>query len=289
MPWQPRPPGSCWQRGREALPHQGLGRQEAGAGPGEGGLRSRVRGWGPGLAGDVRAWEAPGHEGGITLGQAAGAAAQGGGQRDTGLGPEVRSQKGQSGHRGQQADPSPLRRAPSSSGFLVTDTTFMTSRFPPWRIRATTCLCPTFTTFTPLTWDRQAGGQGWSGCVLLGPRGQHHPGSGLTSSRKSPVRSPALQATPSTSTDSRYCSAGKAGVGVNSSIGVSAAGDEGRLASSPGQAVATQRPAASGGQLGHSDPGRGSERGCLGHEGLARNLSEAPHSPRQEEPPTPPQ
>lgn len=45
--------------------------------------------------------------------------------------------------------------------------------------------------------------------------------------RKSPVRSPALQATPSTSTDSRYCSAGKAGVGVNSSMGVSAAGDQG--------------------------------------------------------------
>lgn len=40
--------------------------------------------------------------------------------------------------------------------------------------------------------------------------------------RKSPVLRPALQATPSTSTDSRYCSAGKAGVGVNSSIGVSA-------------------------------------------------------------------
>lgn len=40
--------------------------------------------------------------------------------------------------------------------------------------------------------------------------------------RKSPVLSPALQATPSTSTDSRYCSAGKAGVGVNSSMGVSA-------------------------------------------------------------------
>lgn len=49
----------------------------------------------------------------------------------------------------------------------------------------------------------------------------------LTSMRKSPVRSPALQATPSTSTDSRYCSAGKAGVGVNSSMGVSAAGGEG--------------------------------------------------------------
>ena len=38
------------------------------------------------------------------------------------------------------------------------------------------------------------------------------------------MRSPALQATPSTSTDSRYWSAGKAGVGVNSSMGVSAVG-----------------------------------------------------------------
>ena len=37
---------------------------------------------------------------------------------------------------GLKPGPSPLRRAPSSSGFLVTDTTFMTSRFPPWRIRA---------------------------------------------------------------------------------------------------------------------------------------------------------
>lgn len=44
----------------------------------------------------------------------------------------------------------------------------------------------------------------------------------LTSMRKSPVLSPALHATPSRSTDSRYCRAGKAGVGVNSSMGVSA-------------------------------------------------------------------
>lgn len=44
----------------------------------------------------------------------------------------------------------------------------------------------------------------------------------ITSMRKSPVLRPALQATPSTSTDSRYWRAGNAGVGVNSSIGVSA-------------------------------------------------------------------
>lgn len=42
----------------------------------------------------------------------------------------------------------------------------------------------------------------------------------LTSMRKSPILRPALQATPPSSTDSRYCSAGNAGVGVNSSIGV---------------------------------------------------------------------
>lgn len=48
-------------------------------------------------------------------------------------------------------------------------------------------------------------------------------GSGLTSIRKSPIRSPARHATPPSSTDSRYCSAGKAGVGVNSSMGVCAA------------------------------------------------------------------
>lgn len=44
----------------------------------------------------------------------------------------------------------------------------------------------------------------------------------ITSMRKSPVLKPALQATPSTSTDSRYWRAGNAGVGVNSSMGVSA-------------------------------------------------------------------
>lgn len=43
-----------------------------------------------------------------------------------------------------------------------------------------------------------------------------------TSMRKSPVLRPVLQATPSTSTDSKYCRAGNAGVGVNSSMGVSA-------------------------------------------------------------------
>lgn len=50
-----------------------------------------------------------------------------------------------------------------------------------------------------------------------------HPLAALTSMRKSPVLSPACHATPPSSTDSRYCSAGKAGVGVNSSMGVSAA------------------------------------------------------------------
>ena len=43
-----------------------------------------------------------------------------------------------------------------------------------------------------------------------------------TSIKKSPVLSPACQATPPSSTDSRYCKAGNAGVGVNSSMGVSA-------------------------------------------------------------------
>lgn len=50
----------------------------------------------------------------------------------------------------------------------------------------------------------------------------------LTSMRKSPVLRPAFHATPPSSTDSRYCKAGNAGVGVNSSMGVSA--------KSPGQA-----------------------------------------------------
>lgn len=47
-------------------------------------------------------------------------------------------------------------------------------------------------------------------------------GAALTSIRKSPVLSPACHATPPSSTDSKYCRAGKAGVGVNSSMGVSA-------------------------------------------------------------------
>lgn len=55
-----------------------------------------------------------------------------------------------------------------------------------------------------------------------------------TSIRKSPILSPALQATPPSSTDSRYCRAGKAGVGVNSSMGVWAA-DENRQGSKVSQ------------------------------------------------------
>lgn len=38
--------------------------------------------------------------------------------------------------------------------------------------------------------------------------------------RKSPIRRPDRHATPPSSTDSRYCRAGKAGVGLNSSTGV---------------------------------------------------------------------
>lgn len=93
------------------------------------------------------------------------------GQRSKG-----RSQRGMSEDGGLKPGPSPLRRAPSSSGFLVTDTTFMTSRFPPWRIRATTCLCPTFTTFTPFTWDRQAGGGPFQVCPSQDSGGSTPPG-----------------------------------------------------------------------------------------------------------------
>lgn len=50
--------------------------------------------------------------------------------------------------------------------------------------------------------------------------------SASTSMRKSPVRSPALHATPPWSTDSRYWRAGNAGVGANSSMGVSAGNEE---------------------------------------------------------------
>lgn len=60
--------------------------------------------------------------------------------------------------------------------------------------------------------------------TLLSPQQStenHMPGS-PTSIKKSPVLRPACHATPPSSTDSKYCKAGKAGVGVNSSIGVSA-------------------------------------------------------------------
>lgn len=56
----------------------------------------------------------------------------------------------------------------------------------------------------------------------------------VTSMRKSPILRPALHATPPSSTDSRYCSAGNAGVGVNSSMGVWAV-DDNKTRGSPQQ------------------------------------------------------
>lgn len=44
-----------------------------------------------------------------------------------------------------------FRRTSSDSGLRLTETTFITRWFPPWRMSETTCLCPTFTTFTPFT------------------------------------------------------------------------------------------------------------------------------------------
>lgn len=79
------------------------------------------------------------------------------------------------------------------------------------------------------------------GVVTRGPRRTVWPG--LTSMRKSPIRSPARHATPPSSTDSRYCSAGKAGVGVNSSMGVCAADGE--------------EPAGSEGRGGEAEQGMG--------------------------------
>lgn len=234
LPWQPRPPGSCCQCRERGLFHTrgwwgkpgmpgSWGRDLRGAtwgqGPEAGGQGGPPAGTGKAPRPRMRAF----HRGSGIWWQQPGA---------RGPGPGVRSWRAEAGHRGLKPDASPLRRAPSSSGFLVTDTTFMTRRFPPWRIRATTCLCPTFTTFTPFTWDREAGGRVVLGCPPQALGSAPHLAAqvrmSLTSMRKSPVRSPALQATPSTSTDSRYCSAGKAGVGVNSSMGVSAAGGRGR-------------------------------------------------------------
>lgn len=56
---------------------------------------------------------------------------------------------------------------PSSiSGLRVTITTLTIRLFPPCRIILTTCLWPTFTTFWPLTWDRNTG---WLSLTILLP------------------------------------------------------------------------------------------------------------------------
>lgn len=101
----------------------------------------------------------------------------------------------------------------------------------------------------------------------LSPAGRYgHPRP--TSIRKSPVLSPACQATPPSSTDSRYCRAGKAGVGVNSSMGVSAGKARTESALQPGGRVQggsltptgpwrkTLCPLLEVGGPGHQPPGR---------------------------------
>lgn len=47
-----------------------------------------------------------------------------------------------------------LRAVSSGSRFRLTVTTLIRSRFPPWRIMLTTCLWPTFTTFSWFTCGR---------------------------------------------------------------------------------------------------------------------------------------
>lgn len=94
--------------------------------------------------------------------------------------------------------------------------------------------------------DLSPGPQGREGClgqVRQGPGPGEAPGAGgpgLTSMRKSPMRNPARHATPPSSTDSRYCRAGKAGVGVNSSMGVCAADGRSRRGRRGGEGV--ERP-----------------------------------------------
>lgn len=83
-----------------------------------------------------------------------------------------------------------------------------------------------------------------------------------TSIRKSPVLRPACQATPPSSTDSRYCRAGNAGVGVNSSMGVSAGKARTESSLQPGGRV-------QGGSLSPVSPvGRGWSRPASPREGL---------------------
>lgn len=47
-----------------------------------------------------------------------------------------------------------LRAVSSGSRFRLTVTTLIRSRFPPWRIMLTTCLWPTFTTFSWFTCEK---------------------------------------------------------------------------------------------------------------------------------------
>lgn len=58
-----------------------------------------------------------------------------------------------------------LRAVSSGSRFRLTVTTLIRSRFPPWRIMLTTCLWPTFTTFSWFTCHKHTQGS----CEQLEP------------------------------------------------------------------------------------------------------------------------
>lgn len=227
MPWQPRPPGSCWQRREGRSCHaRGWGagsRGGATAGGPRSGVRGRGRGWrvmpGPGKRQATKVASPLVRQ----LVQPPRLGAEG-------HGPGARGQEPEGTVRAQRSAARPLTSAPSPV-FLRLPChrhDLHDKPVPALADQSHHLLVSNLHHVHPVDLGQTGG---WAGAVQACPPGaqrSHRPGQqhGLTSMRKSPVRSPALQATPSTSTDSRYCSAGKAGVGVNSSMGVSAAGEE---------------------------------------------------------------
>lgn len=81
-----------------------------------------------------------------------------------------------------------LRTTSSDSGLRLTETTFIPRWFPPWRMSETTCLCPTFTTFTPFTCVARREGirRGGAGPISWGPPQpcRQHPATGVPEHRQ---------------------------------------------------------------------------------------------------------
>lgn len=72
-----------------------------------------------------------------------------------------------------------FRTTSSDSGLRLTETTFISRWFPPWRMSETTCLCPTFTTFTPFTCAARRGRKDERRRGALRLLGSHDPSHAL--------------------------------------------------------------------------------------------------------------